>query len=115
MDLSSNMILVLIISMTSFSFFFKFSISFKEILQIMKYFKLLVLSFIIGIIGCSSQGSKLKNTFQLLPSVAEGTFKDKSSRLDISMLKFAYSPTGDSLPIRYGLSNRKFMLKNKPI
>ena len=34
MDLSSNMILVLIISMTSFSFFFKFSISFKEILQI---------------------------------------------------------------------------------
>jgi len=111
MGLSSNMILVLIISMTSFSFFFKFSISFKEILQIMKYFKILVLSFIIGIIGCSSQGSKLKNTFQLLPSVAEGTFKDKSSRLDISMLKLAYSPTGDSLPIRYGLS-KKLIIAN---
>jgi len=71
-----------------------------------KYLKIMALTLIIGVIGCSSPDSKSTNNFALLPSVAEGNFTDKISPLDVSMLKFAYSPTGDSLPIRYGLSKK---------
>ena len=75
-------------------------------MKYLKYLKKLALIFIIGVLGCSSPDSKSKNSFALLPSVAEGNFTNKNSTLDVSMLKFAYSPTGDSLPIRYGLSNK---------
>jgi hypothetical protein len=71
-----------------------------------KYLKIIALTLIIGVIGCSSPDSKSTNNFALLPSVAEGNFTNKISTLDVSMLKFAYSPTGDSLPIRYGLSKK---------
>ena len=75
-------------------------------MKYLKYLKKLALIFIMGVLGCSSPDSKSKNPFALLPSVAEGNFTNKNSTLDVSMLKFAYSPTGDSLPIRYGLSNK---------
>ena len=71
-----------------------------------KYLKIIPLTLIIGVIGCSSPDSKSTNNFALLPSVAEGNFTNKISTLDVSMLKLAYSPTGDSLPIRYGLSKK---------
>ena len=71
-----------------------------------KHLKIIALTLIIGFIGCSSPVSKSKNSFALLPSVAESDFTNKISALDVSMLKFAYSPTGDSLPIRYGLSKK---------
>ena len=71
-----------------------------------KYLKIIALTLIIGVIGCSSPDSKSTNNFALLPSVAEGNFTNKISTLDVSMLKFAYSPSGDSLPIRYGLSKK---------
>ena len=71
-----------------------------------KYLKIIALTLIIGVIGCSSPDSKSTNDFALLPSVAKGNFTNKISTLDVSMLKFAYSPTGDSLPIRYGLSKK---------
>ena len=71
-----------------------------------KYLKIIALTLIMGIIRCSSPVSKSKNTFALLPSVTESDFSNKSSTLDVNMLKFAYSPTGDSLPIRFGLSKK---------
>ena len=75
----------------------------------MKHFmhlKIIALTLIIGFVGCSSPDSKSTNNYALLPSVAEGNFTNKISTLNVSMLKFAYSPTGDSLPIRYGLSKK---------
>ena len=70
------------------------------------HLKIIALTLIIGVVGCSSPDSKSTNNYALLPSVAEGNFTNKISTLDVSMLKFAYSPTGDSLPIRYGLSEK---------
>ena len=69
-------------------------------MKYLKYLKIIALTLIIGIIGCSSPDSKSTNNFALLPSVAEGNFTNKISTLDVSMLNFAYSLTGDSLPIR---------------
>ena len=66
----------------------------------------MALTSIIGVIGCSLPDSKSTNNFALLPSVDEVKFTNKISPLDVSMVKFAYSPTGDSLPIRYGLSKK---------
>ena len=81
-------------------------------MKYLKYLKIIALTLIIGIIGCSSPDSKSTNNFALLPSVAEGNFTNKISTLDVSMLNFAYSLTGDSLPIRYGLS-KKIRIANK--
>ncbi len=75
-------------------------------MQHFRFLKTLVLTVIIGIIGCSSPSSKTENPFHLLPSVTEGNFTNQNSMIDNNMLKFAYSPTGDSLPIRYGLSKK---------
>ena len=52
-----------------------------------KYLKIIALTLIIGIIGCSLPDSKSTNNFALLPSVAEGNFTNKISTLDVSMLK----------------------------
>ena len=71
-----------------------------------KHLKIIALTLIISVVGCSSPDSKSTNNFALLPSIAEGNFTNKISALDVRMLKFAYSPTGDSLPIRYGLSKK---------
>ena len=65
------------------------------------------------ILGCSQPISNPQNTFSLLPSVAEQNFKVEDSKIDVNTLKNAYSPTGDALPIRYGMT-KQFQLSDQP-
>ena len=58
------------------------------------------------ILGCSQPVSYPQNTFSFLPSVAEQNFKGEDSRIDVNTLKFAYSPTGDVLPLLYGMTKQ---------
>ena len=66
---------------------------------------ILACSFLL-ILGCSQPVSNPQNTFSLLPSVAEQYFKGEDSRIDVNTLKFAYSPTGDALPLLYGMTKQ---------
>ena len=75
-------------------------------MQHFKFLKTIILTFTISIIGCSSPSSKTENNFLLLPSVSEINFTNQNSMIDIDILDFAYSPTGDSLPIRYGSTKK---------
>jgi hypothetical protein len=42
--------------------------------------------------------------FALLPSVAQNNFKSQNSKLDSNILKYAFSPSGEELPLRYGIT-----------
>ena len=75
-------------------------------MQYFKFLKIVILTFTINIIGCSSPSSKTENNFLLLPSVSEINLTNQNSMIDIDFLNFAYSPTGDSLPIRYGSTKK---------
>jgi hypothetical protein len=75
----------------------------------MQYFrplKLVVFIVFLAIGSCSSPSTTTSNSLLLLPSVAEGNFTKGNSTIDLSTLAFAFSPTGDLLPIRYGLSKK---------
>jgi len=75
-------------------------------MQHFKFLKIVILTFTIRFIGCSPPSSKTENNFLLLPSVSEINFTNQNSMIDIDILNFAYSPTGDSLPIRYGSTKK---------
>ena len=81
----------------------------------MQYFrplKLVVFIVFLAIGSCSSPSTTTSNSLLLLPSVAEGNFTKGNSTIDLSTLAFAFSPTGDLLPIRYG-SSKKIKIANR--
>jgi hypothetical protein len=81
----------------------------------MQYFrplKLVVFIVFLAIGSCSSPSTTTSNSLLLLPSVAEGNFTKGNSTIDLSTLAYAFSPTGDLLPIRYG-SSKKIKIANR--
>ena len=53
-----------------------------------------------------------KNQFRLMPSVSEKKFKQGYYNQKIEKIRFAYSPTGDSLPLLYGLTQNIKIIDN---
>jgi hexosaminidase len=56
------------------------------------------------ITSCSAPSPNPENTFVFLPSVSQANFNIENTSLKADQLKYAFSPTGDSLPLRYGLT-----------
>ena len=54
----------------------------------------------------------VKNQFRLMPSVSEKKFKQGYYNQKIEKIRFAYSPTGDSLPHLYGLTQNIKIIDN---
>ena len=54
----------------------------------------------------------VKNQFRLMPSVSEKKFKQGYYNQKIEKIRFAYSPTGDSLPLLYGLTQNIKIIDN---
>ena len=72
-------------------------------------FKFVVL--ILLALGCSSPSTTPPSSFLLLPSVTESKFNQGRSNLTVNTLDLAFSPTADSLPLRYGIT-KSFELTN---
>jgi len=70
----------------------------------LNFFKSLALSSILLILACSQPTSDPSDSFALLPSVAQNNFKSQNSKLDSNILKYAFSPSGEELPLRYGIT-----------
>ncbi len=65
--------------------------------------KALLVNFLLVFLGCSQFPAEVKTQYPLLPSVAKSVFEAGTLSLEIKAIQKAYSPSGDSLPIRYGL------------
>lgn len=70
----------------------------------LNFFKSLALSSILLILACSQPVPNPSENFALLPSVAQNNFKSQNSKLDSNILKYAFSPSGEELPLRYGIT-----------
>ena len=68
------------------------------------FFKHFALSSILLILACSQPVPNPSENFALLPSVAQNNFKSQNSKLDSNILKYAFSPSGEELPLRYGIT-----------
>ena len=68
------------------------------------FFKPLALCSILLILACSQPVPNPSENFALLPSVAQNNFKSQNSKLDSNILKYAFSPSGEELPLRYGIT-----------
>lgn len=68
------------------------------------FFKPLALSSILLILACSQPVPNPSENFALLPSVAQNNFKSQNSKLESNILKYAFSPSGEELPLRYGIT-----------
>ncbi len=68
------------------------------------FFKHLALSSILLILACSQPVPNPSKNFALLPTVAQNNFKSQNSKLDSNILKYAFSPSGEELPLRYGIT-----------
>ena len=68
------------------------------------FFKPLALCYILLILACSQPVPNPSENFALLPSVAQNNFKSQNSKLDSNILKYAFSPSGEELPLRYGIT-----------
>lgn len=68
------------------------------------FFKHLALSSILLILACSQPVPNPSKNFALLPTVAQNNFKSQNSKLDSNILKYAFSPSGEALPLRYGIT-----------
>ena len=68
------------------------------------FFKPLALCSILLILSCSQPVPNPSENFALLPSVAQNNFKSQNSKLDSNILKYAFSPSGEELPLRYGIT-----------
>lgn len=75
-------------------------------MQYSRSFKLVVLIVVLFIGRCSPPTTTTQTSFPLLPSVAEGYFQKENSMINVNTLEFAFSPTGDLLPLRYGVSKK---------
>ena len=75
-------------------------------MQYSRSFKLVVLIVVLFIGRCSPPTTTTQTSFPLLPSVAEGYFQKENSMINLNTLEFAFSPTGDLLPLRYGVSKK---------
>jgi len=62
-------------------------------------FNLIALLFLLG---CTQRNASSEETWQLLPSVEEFKSNSSASELHPDRLIHAFSPTSDSLPVRYG-------------
>ena len=54
--------------------------------------------------SCAINQDDEKNQFKLMPAVSEKKFKQGYYNHNIEKIRYAYSPTGDSLPLLYGLT-----------
>ena len=68
------------------------------------FFKPLALFSILLILACSQPVPNPSENFALLPSVAQNNFKSQNSKLDSNILKYAFSHSGEELPLRYGIT-----------
>jgi hypothetical protein len=68
------------------------------------FFKHFALSSILLILACSQPVPNPSENFALLPTVAQNNFKSQNSKLDSNILKYAFSPSGEELPLRYGIT-----------
>ena len=68
------------------------------------FFKPLALCSILLILACSQPVPNPSENFALLPTVAQNNFKSQNSKLDSNILKYAFSPSGEELPLRYGIT-----------
>ena len=62
--------------------------------------------------SCITDQDKQKNQFRLIPSVSEKNFKQGHYNQKIEKIRYAYSPTGHSLPILYGLTQNIKIIDN---
>ena len=62
--------------------------------------------------SCVVDQNDEKNQFRLMPSVSEKKFKQGYYNEKIEKIRFAYSPTGDSLPLLYGLTQNIKIIDN---
>ena len=62
--------------------------------------------------SCVMNQDDEKNQFKLMPSVSEKKFKQGFYSHNIEKIRFAYSPTGDSLPLLYGLTQNIKIIDN---
>ncbi len=68
------------------------------------FFKFLAPCLFVLILACSRPTSNPSESFALLPSVAQNNFKSEDSKLDLNALRYAFSPSGEELPLRYGMT-----------
>ena len=62
--------------------------------------------------SCIMDQDEEKNQFRLIPSLSEKNFKQGRYKHKIEKIRFAYSSTGDSLPILYGLTQNVKIIDN---
>ena len=69
-----------------------------------KFSAVFITSLFLFFSSCVMNQDDDKNQFRLMPSVSEKKFKQGYYNQKIEKIRFAYSPTGDSLPLLYGLT-----------
>lgn len=62
--------------------------------------------------SCAINQDDEKNQFKLMPAVSEKKFKQGYYNHNIEKIRYAYSPTGDSLPLLYGLTQNIKIIDN---
>lgn len=68
----------------------------------LNFFKPYLLPLFFFILSCSQPTASPTESFALLPAVAQHEYKRGNTNLDINSLKYAFSPSGEQLPLRYG-------------
>ena len=63
-------------------------------------------------LSCLNNQSKQEDQYILIPSVLDKDFKEGHYKKEIKKIKYAYSPTNDSLPILYGLTQHIEIIDN---
>ena len=69
-----------------------------------KFSAVFITSLFLFFSSCVMNQDDEKNQFRLMPSVSEKKFKQGYYNQKIEKIRFAYSPTGDTLPLLYGLA-----------
>ena len=77
-----------------------------------KFSTVFITSLFLFFSSCVMNQDDVKNQFRLMPSVSEKKFKQGYYNQKIEKIRFAYSPTGDSLPHLYGLTQNIKIIDN---